>query len=101
MTQALFLRPEAERDIADAASWYEIRRAGLGRRFLGELDHLFTRILVGPQHFPEIGEDVRRGLLRRFPYAVYFIDRGQSLTVLAVLHLRRHPETWKGHKRRK
>ncbi len=76
LTRALFLRPEAERDIADTALWYEVRRPGLGGRFLVELDHLFARVLEGPQHFPEIGEDVRRGLLRRFPYAVYFIDCG-------------------------
>ena len=34
----LTLRPEAQLDVHDAASWYENQRLGLGMRFLDELD---------------------------------------------------------------
>jgi hypothetical protein len=31
------------------------------------------RIEQNPLHFPEIGSGVRRALLQRFPYAMYFV----------------------------
>lgn len=95
MTQRPIVRPEAELDIAEASFWYENERPGLGSELLAEIDYLFERIVENPLQFPEIERGVRRGLLRRFPYGVYFIAEAQAPTVLAVLHLRRHPDTWK------
>jgi plasmid stabilization system protein ParE len=34
---------------------------------------------------------LRRILLRRFPYAVYFAVEGEVVTVVTVLHVSRHP----------
>jgi plasmid stabilization system protein ParE len=38
---------------------------------------------------------VRRALLQRFPYAVYFILDDQIIVILAILHQRRDPAVWK------
>ena len=37
MTLEVRLRPEAEQDLADAATWYEEQRQGLGHEFLDEV----------------------------------------------------------------
>jgi len=71
--QRLIVRPEAELDVSEAAGWYEHERPGLGHRFLDELGELLVRIESSPLQFPEIEKGVRRGLLRRFPYGVYFV----------------------------
>jgi plasmid stabilization system protein ParE len=42
--RSLILRPEAERDVADAADWYEDQKADLGSRFLDELNHVLSRV---------------------------------------------------------
>jgi hypothetical protein len=34
-------------------------------------------------------------LTRDFPYGVFFTTEADLVTVLAVLHLRRPPDTWK------
>lgn len=91
----LVIRPAASRDIDDAVSWYEQRRDALGLRFLDEVDRLFRRIEDGPLQFPMIEGEVRRGLLRRFPYAAYFIEEPAQIVVLAVLHCSRHPDAWR------
>lgn len=98
MKQTLILRPRARADVGDAAGWYEGQRVGLGIRFLDGLDHVFTRAQLDPWQFPEIEPGVRRGLLRKFPYTVYFPVAVSSLEVMAVLHQQRHPDTWKGRK---
>ena len=75
MAQRLVVQPESGLDIQAAAVWYEDQRAGLGARFLEELDQVFRRIVDNPRQFPRV-EDER-------------------INVLAVLHLHRHPEMWK------
>ena len=98
MKQRLIVRPEAELDVSEAAGWYEHDRPGLGHRFLDELDELLERIERSPLQFPQIEKGVRRGLLRRFPYGVYFAVGTRLTVVLAVLHLHRKPGTWKSRK---
>lgn len=91
----LVIRPAASRDVDDAATWYEQRRDGLGLRFLGEVDRIFRRIEDGPLQYPMVEEEVRRALLRKFPYTVYFIEEPAQIVVLAVLHCSRHPDVWR------
>lgn len=95
MIRRLYLLPGARADVRDAAHWYEAQRSGLGIRLLHELDQLCGRIANAPLQFPEIEAGVRRGLLRRFPYAVYFVVAAERIDVVAVLHLHRTPATWK------
>lgn len=95
MTAELLVRPVAEADVREAALWYEGKRGGLGAEFILELDALYERILQNPRQFPEIGEAVRRALLRRFPYAAYFLAGDEAIVVIAVLHQHRRPEIWR------
>jgi plasmid stabilization system protein ParE len=93
MSRRWIVRPLAESDIAQAATWYENQRTDLGFRFLDATDQLFDRLRVSPLQFPLVSTDVRRALLHTFPYAVYFRVTNDAVIVLAVLHLRRHPGT--------
>ena len=84
---------EAELEIFEAALRYEREREGLGFRFEAQVNAVFARLLESPFQFPIIEEDVRRALVREFPYGVFFATEADLITVLAVLHLRRHPDT--------
>jgi plasmid stabilization system protein ParE len=95
MARGFTVRPLAEADLEQAASWYDVEQAGLGSRFLGDVDQVFGRIRERPQQFPAISGDIRRALLHTFPYAVYFRDTEETIRVLAVLHLRRKPGLWR------
>lgn len=90
----VIVRPGAQADIREAVLWYESQRPGLGSEFTLQLDALCERIGHNPLQFPEIGNGVRRALLERFPYAIYFVATF-STVVIAVLHQRRHPDKWK------
>lgn len=87
------IRSRAKRDILEAALWYESRRMGLGVQFVQDVDTTVARILENPLQFPIYEEPARRVLLSRFPYAVYY--QPAPLVILRILHLRRHPDTWK------
>lgn len=84
----------ADLDVEAAFEWYENERSGLGLEFLDELRAAYNRIADGPVKYQELRGDVRRALLRRFPYAVYFAIEGDVVVVVAVLHVSRDPAEW-------
>lgn len=94
MARGFIVRPLAETDLEQAANWYDEEQAGLGSRFLNDVDQVFERIRERPQQFPAVSGDIRRALLHTFPYAVYFRQTDETIRVLAVLHLRRRPGLW-------
>jgi len=87
----LFIRPEAERDLAEAYEWYEAREPGLGSDFLAEVDAVFEHIETNPAMFQEAHGKVRRALTKRFPYGVFYLVDSEDLVVIGVLHTARNP----------
>jgi hypothetical protein len=91
---------EAETEAAEAAEWYEERRQGLGIDFLDAFSRALEAIEQHPRRYLRISvrpthREVRRILLKRFPYKVIFEIRSDEVLVLAVAHVRRHPTYWR------
>ena len=93
MSRRLTLRIQAEVDIDEVVRWYETERAGLGIEFIRNLNLLLDRVQEQPFQFPVVEQDVRRGMVSRFPYGVFFTVNDDEILVFAVLHLHRHPGT--------
>jgi plasmid stabilization system protein ParE len=64
--------PRAGLDIESAFQWYEKEQSGLGLQFLDELRAAYNRIVENPFKYRHLRSGVRRALLKRFPYVVYF-----------------------------
>jgi plasmid stabilization system protein ParE len=85
----------ASAELIDAQAWYENEARGLGRHFRQAVDAVIKRMSASPRQFPVIYRNVRRALLRRFPYALMFvIDPDETLTVIACFHGSRDPAHW-------
>ncbi|MGQ0767154.1 MAG: type II toxin-antitoxin system RelE/ParE family toxin [Gemmatimonadota bacterium] len=95
MTSRFVLRRLAAEDIAEAATWYALRSVVLAGEFVRAVDAVLAAIRRAPQHFPELQPGVRRAVLRRFPYSVFFTTRDGTTFVVACLHHRRHPRRWR------
>lgn len=67
-----FLFP-AQRELDDAVAWYNDQFPGLGVDFLDELDKVIRRIALFPESGTGVEEGVRRCLLARFPYGIFFM----------------------------
>jgi len=84
------LREAAVQDISAAADWYHQQRPGLGSDFLSQVEICVALMLDHPEAFPRVESDVRRALVRRFPFSLYFrrLD-SETIEVVSVLHQRR------------
>jgi len=94
MRQIAF-RQQARRELDEAGDWYEQERSGLGLEFFAEIEHLLHRVTSNPEQFPVLYRGTRKAVARRFPFCVYFRERGQIIVVVAVFHSARNPAAWK------
>ena len=91
MTPRFVFRPEARDELREAQRWYEERAPGLGARFALAVEAAVEALVQAPQRYPIVHREVRRVLLRRFPYAVFYRATEKEIVVLAVFHLARDP----------
>ena len=85
----LVVEPSAARDIAGADTHYA--QFDKADAFLSAIDVVFEQLTSMPLMYPAVHGEVRRALLRRFPFSVFFIVEGPRVFVLAVHHQRRDP----------
>ncbi len=90
----LTFKPEVYDDIKTAYDWYEAQRAGLGEDFLLTLEESYVKITRNPKLYQDIYKSVKRKLVRRFPYGIFFVLLEDTIIVLAVLHTKREPQEW-------
>jgi toxin ParE1/3/4 len=95
MAAELIIAPEAEEDIAKAYAWYEGQRAGLGEEFMSCVDARIQAIARMPGMHAVYYETYRRGLVRRFPYVVFYEYVEETATVYGVFHTSVDPEKWR------
>lgn len=84
----------ARTELIDAQNWYEAEAPGLGRRFREAIDAVIERMSAQPLHFPVAYKNVRRALLRRFAYSLFFVIEDDSLLAIACFHASRDPSHW-------
>lgn len=96
MNHNLIIQPEAEYDIEDAFKWYESQNSGLGSEFIRAVDVCLSGIGRNPLAYQVIHEQVRKALIRRFPYIILYIfnEDTDTVFVLACFHAKRNPKQW-------
>ena len=94
MTYRLLVRRQAKLDLQRAVRWYEAQQPGLGREFMVQADAVLDRVSGNPVQYQVIYRDVRRAILRKFPYGVFYRIDGTDIVVFAVVHLHRDPSSW-------
>ncbi len=94
MKRSLIIRPEAELDMREAYAWYEKQVPGLGANFLLNVDAALRSLQRNPLQHPAVYQGIRRFLVRRFPYGIFYVVEEKQLVILAVFHAKRDPKSW-------
>jgi hypothetical protein len=91
--EVLFL-DDAEIDVDEAFIWYESKQIDLGLEFINEVDKAVLHISEHPKSYQKIYLNIRRFILGRFPYGIYYLidDKYNLIKVIGVISFKRNPE---------
>jgi len=93
------VRRAAELDIAEAQVWYETQQPGLGAEFRSEVSQVVDRLAATPLIYQIMHRDIRRAIVRRFPYLIWYRVAAETVIVLACTYAGRDPERVKARLR--
>ncbi len=95
VTRQIIVRPEAEAEVRQAFEWYQEQSAGLGLEFLRSVEACLSGITRNPFAYTIIKiPNVRRAMVRRFPYALFYLVDDEAIVVIAVFNVKRQPIDW-------
>lgn len=94
MSSSIHWRPVARREFDEAVDWYD-QKANLGTAFISEIEIALQGIVATPRRHALVSDDVRRALVHRFPYSIFYRVTASGIEVLGVIHHRRDPTVWK------
>lgn len=84
----------AQTELGQAFQWYETQQKNLGLQFLNEFDAAIRRIVAFLEAYMPFEKNIRRCLIKRFPYGVLYGLDTDKIIVIAVAHLHRKPDYW-------
>ena len=56
------------------------------------IDQTLSAIVAAPRLYPIVYRNLRRAVLRQFPFAIFYEANENEIVVFAVYHSRRDPE---------
>ena len=94
MTLPVRLTSAAVQDLALAERWYLDEAPHVLASFEVEIDRAFRLISERPELYQTVESTVRRALVRKFPFSVFYRVLPEWIEVIAVVHQSRDPRTW-------
>jgi len=91
----IFVTTPAEADLKETKAWYDQVRPGLGVEFQLCVDETMARIKQFPNAAPIVTLTIRRALIKRFPYGIFYLSQPSLVQVLAIIHSSRDPTKWR------
>jgi len=85
----------ADQEMVEAAQYYDAQREGLGRVFLEAVVRTAQQLQLKPTRWAFRSKPVCRALVERFPYQMLFVEEPERIVVVAIMHVKRHPDYWK------
>jgi len=86
--------PLAKSELEDAVEYYNLQVQGLGSRYKSEAKVTIQRIAIFPTAFMEVKPEIRRCIMHKFPYSIYYSIQDDIILILAVAHQHRKPDYW-------
>ena len=85
----------AEKELKEAIDYYNYQLSSLGKQFFKEVNSGIDRISMYPDAWTKVSENLRRYLVKHFPYAIYYVHEETEIIIVAIAHLHRKTEPFK------
>lgn len=89
------LHPEALEEYLGAVAYYAKIRPRLAESFVNAIESGIEEILTYPSAWQIVEDNVRRYLIKRFPFGIYYCIETDHIMIYAVMHMSRKPHFWK------
>jgi toxin ParE1/3/4 len=87
--------PEARIEARSSATWYRERSREAALTFTSTVTEAVQAIRERPEVCaPWRHTEVRRRILRRFPYSIFYVVEKDLVVIVAVAHHKRRPSYW-------
>lgn len=86
--------PEADIEFRESVRYYEDKAPGLGVAFIAEVHRVAAVVASQPSIGSPVDEELRKFVLRRFPYNVIYAVEGDEVVFTAIAHHKRRPFYW-------
>ena len=83
----------ASADLQKIFNQFEDYREGFGVEFMTAVDAYLARISAFPEIAPQYYAEVRRQVMQRFPFGIFYQFYPKRVLVVAILDLRQDPAT--------
>src|SRR2546428_13599057 len=81
----------ADAELQEIFNGFEDYREGFELEFMLAVDAYLARIAVFPEIAPRYFEKIRRQVMQRFPYGIFYEPYPTRVLVVAILDLRQEP----------
>jgi plasmid stabilization system protein ParE len=94
MSPKVIILPFAELDIKESVNFYKDKSQKTALEFIESFNIAFNLIIDNPKTFPIVKTNIRKFIMKKFPFCIYFIDNIDKIYILAVFHTKRNPYIW-------
>lgn len=95
----LRLDPAAHDEYLAAVLYYLDESPRIAATFVEQIEAGIALVRGNPTTWRTVDGEVRRYLVRQFPFGLYYTIEGEEVVVWAIMHLRRQPSCWRERRR--
>jgi plasmid stabilization system protein ParE len=85
--------PAAAAEVAIAIRWYDQPDINQAASFVREIERTEAHLTSHPELYQRAEGEIRRAVLRRFPYSLFYVIENVSVIVLACMHQHQNPRS--------
>ena len=93
MRYSVRYKPAAAAEVANAIAWYNQSEVNQAEAFVRDLERTEAHLSAHPELYQRVEDEIRRAVLRRFPYSLLYVIEQELVVVLACMHQHQKPKT--------
>jgi toxin ParE1/3/4 len=94
----LHIHDGARQEFLNAVEFYAEESQQTPERFISEVENALDEISLFPQRYPLYRGKYRRKILKKHPFAIFYLVEEDEITVTGIYHTSRKPDRWMGRK---
>ena len=81
----------AKDELENAVEYYNLQQANLGDNFKISVKKVVDSIYENPKLYPKVTDELRRVVIYKFPYSLYYTILVDKIIVISIAHQHRKP----------